>query len=204
MAAIQIGKRITKEIKDVLKDKESTVQLKIIDSNFQHLEGSFDGPEGTPYEDGRFVVDIEIPTNYPFKPPKMKFLTMVYHPNISSQTGAICLDILKDQWTPTYTLKTVLISLRSLLTTPEPYDPQDAQVAKHYISDREDFDKTAKYWTLTYAPKNANSDIPSDEIGLDKTSINQLCEMGFDRINVLSALRKSNNDLEEALRILLS
>jgi len=202
MAVIQISKRITKEIKDVLKDKESTVELKIIDDNFQHLEGSFDGPEGTPYEDGRFVVDIEIPITYPFKPPKMKFLTMVYHPNISSQTGAICLDILKDNWTPTYTLKTVLISLRSLLTTPEPNDPQDAQVARHYLSDREDFNRTARYWTVTYAPKKSY-DGPADEVGLDKNAIATLCEMGFDRVSVLSALRATQNDLEAAIQKLI-
>jgi ubiquitin-protein ligase len=87
----------------------------------------------------------------------MKFLTTIYHPNISSQTGAICLDILKDAWTPVLTLKTAvscrsfstcnssirlhysfiskmkLISLQSLLCDPAPEDPQDAQVARHYL-----------------------------------------------------------------------
>jgi ubiquitin-conjugating enzyme (huntingtin interacting protein 2) len=69
---------------------------------------------------GKFVIDIVIPNEYPFSPPKMKFITPIYHPNVSSQTGAICLDILKDAWTPVLTLKTALISLQSLLCDPAP------------------------------------------------------------------------------------
>ncbi len=84
----------------------------------------------TPYEGGIFHVDIHIPPDYPFKPPKMKFDTKIWHPNISSQTGAICLDILKNEWTPALTIRTALISLQALLCAPEPDDPQDAEVAR--------------------------------------------------------------------------
>jgi ubiquitin-conjugating enzyme (huntingtin interacting protein 2) len=67
---------------------------------------------------------------YPFEPPKMQFTTKVWHPNVSSQNGAICLDILKDQWSPALTLKTALLSLQALLSMPAPDDPQDAVVAQ--------------------------------------------------------------------------
>jgi ubiquitin-conjugating enzyme (huntingtin interacting protein 2) len=90
------------------------------------------------WEGGAYEVDIEVPNEYPFKPPKMRFITKVYHPNISSQTviiplclqridfvqGFICLDILKDQWSPVLTIRSALISLQSLLSSPEPNDPQ--------------------------------------------------------------------------------
>ena len=56
------------------------------------------GPPDSPYEGGAYTLSIEIPEGYPFKPPKMRFMTRVWHPNISSVTGAICLDILKDEW----------------------------------------------------------------------------------------------------------
>merc|ERR1712176_469079 len=115
------------------------------------------GPEGTPYEGGVFDVDVLIPSEYPFEPPKMKFTTKIWHPNISSQTGAICLDILKDQWSPALTIKTALLSLRALLSSPEPNDPQDAEVADMYKTDRKKFEKTAKFWTETYA-KELNYD----------------------------------------------
>ena len=111
-----------------------------------NLSGSITGPSGTVYEGGTFFVDINIPKGYPFEPPKMKFSTKIWHPNISSVTGAICLDILKDQWSPALTLKTALLSLQALLSAPEPNDPQDAEVAKQYLNDYNDFEKTARFW----------------------------------------------------------
>jgi ubiquitin-conjugating enzyme (huntingtin interacting protein 2) len=68
-------------------------------------------------------VDINIPPDDPFKPPKMKFDTKIWHPNVSSQTGAICLDILKNEWTPALTIRTALISLQALMCCPEADDP---------------------------------------------------------------------------------
>ena len=101
-------RRIEREIRQCKQDKQSTVDVFPIQDNLCHLKGVFKGPTETCYEGGTFVVDIKIPDEYPFKPPKMKFDTKIYHPNISSQTGAICLDLLKDQWTPVLTLKTAV------------------------------------------------------------------------------------------------
>lgn len=85
--------RLMKELKEVGKDdKTSGVKaVPISEGNLRSLKGTVEGPAGTCYEGGLFVVDIQIPKQYPFEPPKMKFLTKVWHPNVSSQTGAICL-----------------------------------------------------------------------------------------------------------------
>lgn len=69
----------------------------------------------TPYENGTFLLEIHVPETYPFNPPKVRFITRIWHPNISSVTGAICLDILKDNWAAAMTLRTVLLSLQALL-----------------------------------------------------------------------------------------
>ena len=81
----------------------------------------------------------------------MKYDTKIWHPNISSDSGAICLDILKNEWSPALTIRTALISLQALMSAPEPDDPQDAVVAKQYKEDPKAFALTAKYWTETYA-----------------------------------------------------
>ena len=84
--------RILKELAEVGKDDTSGVKARLVDEgNLRHMIGTVTGPEGTVYEGGVFEVDIEIPNQYPFEPPKMKFITKIWHPNISSQTGAICL-----------------------------------------------------------------------------------------------------------------
>ncbi|KAI7869367.1 ubiquitin-conjugating enzyme/RWD-like protein [Spinellus fusiger] len=152
MALHRMAGRINKELNDVRQDKEAGIDVELTDE-FGHFIATIPGPVGTPYEDGRFKVDIKLANEFPFKPPHMKFITSVYHPNISSQTGAICLDILKDNWTPIMTLKSSLLSLVLLLSSPVPEDPQDAEVAAHCKRDREDFNSTARYWTRVYAQK---------------------------------------------------
>lgn len=212
------AKRIAKELEDVKKDKLSGVTLEMAeDDDLSHLKGTFIGPPGTPYEGGLFEVDIKIPDEYPFKPPIMKFDTRVFHPNISSQTGAICLDILKDAWTPILTLKSSLISLQSLLQSPEPTDPQDAQVAKLYLTDPKKFAETAANWTKIYAPNDNYrpndktgdySDFTnlaesqklhvSEEVdecekyGINKNTVAIFEDMGFPRDKIIFALRKLN------------
>lgn len=61
------------------------------------------GPGDSPYSGGVFFLAIHFPTDYPFKPPKVNFTTRIYHPNINSN-GSICLDILRDQWSPALTI----------------------------------------------------------------------------------------------------
>ena len=71
--------------------------------DMMHWHAILAGPPGTPYEGGRFVVDIHFPSDYPFKPPKVSFQTKIYHPNVNSN-GSICLDILNAQWSPALTI----------------------------------------------------------------------------------------------------
>ena len=137
--------------------------------------------------------DIVIPESYPFQPVKMKFITKVYHPNVSSASGAICLDILKDAWSPVLTLKSTLISLQSLLCSPEPNDPQDAEVAKHYMTSKASFDDTARYWTKLYAggpgAAGGHGATKQDEVamaGLEAAHVNRFEALGFSKDKVVS------------------
>jgi ubiquitin-conjugating enzyme E2 D/E len=122
----------------------------INDSNIKKWSATIIGPSGSPYEGGKFKLNIEIPNDYPFKPPKISFITKIHHPNISSD-GSICLDILKGQWSPTLNIYKTLLSISSLLTDPNPNDPLDAFVASEYKYNKELFIKNAKDFTQKYA-----------------------------------------------------
>lgn len=108
------------------------------------------GPQGSPYEGGIFTLSINFPSEYPFKPPTIRFITKVYHPNISSD-GSICLDILKDQWSPALTIPRVLLSICSLLTDPNPNDPLVPEIARLYKDNRAQYEIKAREWTVQYA-----------------------------------------------------
>jgi ubiquitin-conjugating enzyme (huntingtin interacting protein 2) len=101
-------------------------------------------------------------------------------------------DILKDQWSPALTIKTALLSLQALLCSPEPGDPQDAQVAKMYKNSRAEFDRTARFWTESYAKPKSKED-----------AINRVCEMGFQREQAQKALEDAKWDENAAVAALL-
>ncbi|KAI1125819.1 putative ubiquitin carrier protein [Nemania abortiva] len=201
-------RRVTKELSDMAADSaNSHISAQPADggSDLTHLKACISGPPSTPYEGGQYIVDVKIPTEYPFRPPIMRFDTRVWHPNISSQTGAICLDTLSAAWSPVLTIKSTLLSLQSLLESPEPKDPQDAEVAKMMINDPEGFNKKAHEWAVLHAgaPKNdrfqqvkPRSVAPTLERvddsryqGYNKDLINRFVNMGFDIDRVVEAFQ---------------
>eukprot|EP00877_Chromochloris_zofingiensis_P004960 jgi/Chrzof1/14465/Cz09g03280.t1 len=185
--------RIAKELKEIENDKASGVTVQPIGDNLQKLLGRVPGPKDTPYDGGVFKVDIELDDQYPFVPPKMKFITRVWHPNVSSASGAICLDILKDQWSPALTIKTALLSLQALLSSPQPDDPQDAVVARQYLSEYSTFQKTAKYWTEAFAQPDSGNE----------SKIQNIVDMGFPREAAVKALNAAGGEQNAALEALL-
>lgn len=187
--------RITKELQECQAAADGSISAQLVGDDMRHWRGRITGPEDTPYEGGTFYVDIVVPPDYPFVPPKMRFETRLWHPNVSSQTGAICLDILKDQWSPALTIRTALLSLQALLSMPEPDDPQDAQVAGQYKADIRAWEQTARTWTDTYAKGGDGA--------ADAAKVAQLAAMGFDEAAARNALALNGNDAERALNALL-
>lgn len=148
------SQRIQRELGEVSAknaDSKNLIVVESINDSLVDLRGRISGPPETAYEGGTYELEVKIPDTYPFNPPKVRFLTKIWHPNISSVTGAICLDILKDQWAAAMTIRTVLLSLQALLASPEPDDPQDGVVARQFKENHALFVQTAQHWTQVYA-----------------------------------------------------
>ncbi|KAI5009953.1 hypothetical protein ZWY2020_012090 [Hordeum vulgare] len=144
------SKRILKELKDLQKDPPTSCSAGPVGEDMFHWQATIMGPSESPFTGGLFLVNIHFPPDYPFKPPKVSFRTKVFHPNINSN-GSICLDILKEQWSPALTISKVLLSICSLLTDPNPDDPLVPEIAHMYKTDRAKYESTARSWTQKYA-----------------------------------------------------
>lgn len=231
------GVRLARELRDVTPaqfDVSGVQAVPVVEGVLTHLKGTIKGPMDSPYTGGIFLLDVIIPAEYPFAPPVIKFETKIWHPNISSVTGAICLDILKkgsgSAWTPALTVKTALLSISALLTAPEPTDPQDAVVAGQYLKDKKEWEATARFWTEMHAMPGGSGGAAAAAAGSgtaatgaasstaakpaaapaaaaakpDPPNVVALVGMGFDRAAVIAALTAKGNNLEAAMEKLLS
>jgi ubiquitin-conjugating enzyme E2 D/E len=144
------SKRIQNELRELQKDPPSTCSAGPEGGNLYTWRGFIFGPTDSPYEGGIFNLSIEFPEDYPFRPPHVLFLTKVYHPNINA-SGSICLDILKDKWSPALSIAKVLLSIESLLTDPNPDDPLVPEIANLYKNDPAAYKERATLWTEAYA-----------------------------------------------------
>ncbi|GMH02960.1 hypothetical protein Nepgr_004799 [Nepenthes gracilis] len=144
------SRRILKELKELERDPPTSCSAGPVADNMFHWQATIYGPNDSPYAGGIFLVNVHFPPDYPFKPPKVAFKTKVFHPNINSN-GSICLDILKEQWSPALTISKVLLSICSLLTDPNPDDPLVPEIARIYKSDKFKYESTARRWTQKYA-----------------------------------------------------
>ena len=145
--------RLTKELEELVKNPPTNCSAGTVNDDLFHWRASITGPEDTPYFGGIFSLDIHFPTDYPFKAPKMNFITKIYHPNINA-AGSICVDILRENWSPALTISKVLLSVSSLMNDPNPNDPLDVDIADQYKNNKKLFEETAKTWTTIYAMEN--------------------------------------------------
>jgi len=142
--------RINKELSNMKQDPPSNCSAGPMADDMFRWQATVIGPTESPYEGGVFYLNIYFPADYPYKAPKISFETRIYHPNINNN-GGICLDLLKTEWSPALTVSKVLLSICSLLTDPNPDDPLMPEIAALYKSNRKQYERKARAYTLQYA-----------------------------------------------------
>ncbi|XP_076447229.1 ubiquitin-conjugating enzyme E2 N-like [Babylonia areolata] len=145
-----LPRRIIKETQRLQSDPVPGISAVPDDSNARHFHVEVAGPVKSPYEGGTFHLELFLPEEYPMSAPKVRFMTRIYHPNID-KLGRICLDILKDKWSPALQIRTVLLSIQALLSAPNPDDPLETSVAEHWKKDESGAIEKARKWTKEYA-----------------------------------------------------
>lgn len=146
----QLPRRIKKETERLSKDPVPGITCNATADNPRHFLIKLQGPQDSPYESGIFTLELFLPAPYPMEPPQVRFVTRIYHPNID-QIGRICLDILKDKWSPALQVRTVLLSIQALMSAPNPDDPLNNTAAEHWKRDEKGALSMAQQYTKTYA-----------------------------------------------------
>ncbi|OQR94341.1 ubiquitin-conjugating enzyme E2T-like [Achlya hypogyna] len=152
MAAMR--SRMRKELEMLESDPPHGICAWSVDDKLDDLQAQIQGPEGTPYENGVFLLEIKIPERYPFEPPKVHFITPIFHPNIDNG-GRICLDTLKMQpkgsWMPSVNLSTLLTTIRLLMAEPNPDDGLMPEITDLFKQNHAHFVTKAKEMTTQHA-----------------------------------------------------
>ena len=142
--------RINVEQRSLFSSRFDGIDISYIDpQDISEFNATLIGPEGTPYAGGMYLLHVKYHDNTPFSPPKIEFLTKIFHPNITEE-GTISLSILSSDWTPALTMNKTLLSIQSLLADPNPHDPVNAEAGKLYLEDYEQFESIAKQYRNMY------------------------------------------------------
>ncbi|XP_075215181.1 ubiquitin-conjugating enzyme E2 T-like [Lycorma delicatula] len=182
--------RVKREIQKICSNPPFGISCNFKDDSLNSLEACVSGIPGTPYEQGVFKLHIHLTDKYPFEPPKIEFITPVYHPNVDN-VGRICMDLLKmppnGAWRPTLTIAGLLTAIQSLLAHPNPDDPLVPDIAEEFKYNKSVFEAKARNFTQKHASqKIITKDIllpvnrmPLNEIPLASENANALKRKSF-------------------------
>uniref|UniRef100_A0A3B4AU99 Ubiquitin-conjugating enzyme E2 C n=1 Tax=Periophthalmus magnuspinnatus TaxID=409849 RepID=A0A3B4AU99_9GOBI len=124
-----VTKRLQQELMTLMMSGDKGISAFPESENLFKWVGTIDGAQGTVYEGLRYRLSLEFPPGYPYHAPRVKFVTPCFHPNVDDQ-GLICLDILKEKWSALYDVRSILLSIQSLLGEPNNESPLNTTAAE--------------------------------------------------------------------------
>lgn len=150
-----------RDFKRLQEDPPAGVSGAPCDNNIMQWNAVIFGPAETPFEDGTFKLTITFTEEYPNKPPSVKFVSKMFHPNVYAD-GGICLDILQNRWSPTYDVSAILTSIQSLLDEPNPNSPANSVAAQLYQENRREYEKRVaaiveQSWMMSFPDESETS-----------------------------------------------
>ena len=146
-------KRLRKELQSLENEKDPWISLTNDPDNILNWTAIITGPQQSVYEGYRFKLSIRVTADYPHAPPMISFVTRIFHPNVST-SGEICLDILKKEWSPAWTLQAACRAIMMLLENPEPDSPLNCDAGNIIrAGDQRAYRSMVRFYCEEYAEK---------------------------------------------------
>eukprot|EP01041_Mallomonas_annulata_P000762 gene762-1449_t len=148
-------KRLRNEWIQLQNNHDDTITLQVEEENIFQWNAIVKGPADTPYCGFSFNISIICNSSYPLAPPQMRFVTKIFHPNVHFDTGEICLDILKKQWSPVWSLQSACRAIISLLSDPAADSPLNCDAGNMIrAGDLRAYNSMVKMYCVDYASKS--------------------------------------------------
>ncbi|XP_014519890.1 ubiquitin-conjugating enzyme E2 2 isoform X1 [Vigna radiata var. radiata] len=136
-------KRLMRDFKRVQQDPPAGISGAPHENNIMLWNAVIFGPDDTPWDGGTFKLTLQFTEEYPNKPPVVRFVSQMFHPNIYAD-GSICLDILQNQWSPIYDVAAILTSIQSLLCDPNPNSPANSEAARMFSENKREYNRRVR------------------------------------------------------------
>ncbi|GER38570.1 ubiquitin-conjugating enzyme E2 2 [Striga asiatica] len=136
-------KRLMRDFKRLQQDPPAGISGAPQDNNIMLWNAVIFGPDDTPWDGGTFKLTLQFTEDYPNKPPTVRFVSRMFHPNIYAD-GSICLDILQNQWSPIYDAAAILTSIQSLLCDPNPNSPANSEAARLFSESKREYNRRVR------------------------------------------------------------
>ncbi|UJR25343.1 hypothetical protein I4U23_006693 [Adineta vaga] len=162
-------RRLQQDFRQLLNNKVEGIDASPSADNLFVWNAIICGPEESIYESGVFQLQILFPEDYPLRPPQVRFINKVFHPNVWWEDGRICVDILKDGWTPSYDVLAILHSIRLLLIDPNPLSPANLEAALLFRDNRVEYNSRVSQMIQDALDADDEDDADEDEDHDDDT-----------------------------------
>lgn len=158
-------RRLMREIGELKKSPPEGIRVQTSEDSLLDVTGIIQGPDGTPYAGGYFKVKFKFTEEFPTAPPKCRFMTKIFHPNVSA-SGDICVNTLKKDWKSSYGICHILVTVKCLLIYPNPESALDEEAGKLLLENYQSYCDRAKLITSVHATPRVRPvefDTPSAE-----------------------------------------
>eukprot|EP01028_Stygiella_incarcerata_P013056 TRINITY_DN81112_c0_g1_i1.p1 TRINITY_DN81112_c0_g1~~TRINITY_DN81112_c0_g1_i1.p1 ORF type:complete len:201 (-),score=54.32 TRINITY_DN81112_c0_g1_i1:121-723(-) len=159
-----VMKRIMKELRDLIKDPVDGILVRTCEDRISEIEADIMGPEGTPFEGGKFKMKLYLESDFPQAPPRGVFITRIFHPNISA-AGDICVNTLKKDWSPDLGIKHILMVVRCLLIAPNPESALNEEAGMMLLENYDEYFDRAKLMTKIHASASTSGVEAKEKVG---------------------------------------
>ncbi|EYU24410.1 hypothetical protein ABFS82_04G160900 [Erythranthe guttata] len=135
--------KLIRNLRSLKRDPPVGITAAPEEDNIMLWNAVINGPEDTPWSGGKFKLTLDFPHDYPMKPPRVRFVSQMFHPNIY-EDGRVCVDFLEDEWTPALLVETILISIQSLLSDANPDTPVNSDAARMFVDNRREYNRRVR------------------------------------------------------------